>query len=164
MTSDFNSRSMDSRPSDFNDGAEEILMNTSFEIEAPGQNEGDDRSGCTTPESHKDSCHGYGAFGQGAPIIRDKYPEPSPPDLEQTSDSSNDNPGNINVLSPKRKIRDEDDTLRSVFQDITNVQVASVPAIELLPLKRRKFGKQSELFEGGLVRFLAKVVQEIAIA
>jgi hypothetical protein len=55
-------------------------------------------------------------------------------------------------------------TLRSVFQDITNVQVASVPAIELPPLKRRKFGKQSELFEGGLVRFLAKVVQEIAIA
>jgi hypothetical protein len=54
-------------------------------------------------------------------------------------------------------------TLHSVFQDITNVQVASVPAIELLPLKCRKFGKQSKLFEGGLVQFLAKVIQEIAI-
>jgi hypothetical protein len=85
---------MDSHPSDFNDGAEEILMNTSFEIGAPGQNKGDDWSGCTTLESHKDSCHKYGAFGQGIPIyscscyiyskiIRDKYPELSPSDLEQ---------------------------------------------------------------------------------
>lgn len=85
---------MDSRPSDFNDGAEDILMNNSFKIEAQRGNEGDDQSRCSTPESHKDTCDGFGVGGQGAPIYscgcynyremrRYKYPSPSHPDLEQ---------------------------------------------------------------------------------
>jgi flagellar hook-basal body complex protein FliE len=55
-------------------------------------------------------------------------------------------------------------TQQSVFQDTTNVQVASVLAIDLPPSKRRKLGKQPESFEGGLVQSLSKVVQEVAVA
>jgi hypothetical protein len=93
---DFDSRSMDSRPSDFNDGAEDILMNADFKIEAPRRGEEDNRSRCSTPESHRNSCLGGQGHGQGAPVYscgcykhrvmaRYKYPEPQPEpsDLEQ---------------------------------------------------------------------------------
>ncbi|KAG1883548.1 uncharacterized protein F5891DRAFT_990650 [Suillus fuscotomentosus] len=171
--SDWDSRSMDSRPSDFNDGAEDILMNNSFKIEAQRGNEGDDQSRCSTPESHKDSCNGFGVGGQGAPVYscgcynyeetrRYKYPSPSHPDLE-TLNSGNHDHKNVDVLSSKRKIRDENDTPRSLFRDVTNAQVASVPASEPPPSKRKKLGTQSELFEGGLVQSLAKVTEEVAV-
>ncbi|KAG2135841.1 hypothetical protein DEU56DRAFT_913226 [Suillus clintonianus] len=170
--SDWDSHSMDSRPSDFNDGAEAILMNTSFKIEALEGGEGDNLSRCSTPESHKD-CHGYNSNGQGAPVYSCgcyKYSEmeryknpPSHPDLEQALESGNDDPDNIDVLSPKRKTCNEDDTPRNFFQDITNMRAASMPAIELPPLKRRKLESQSKLFEGGLTQSLAQVAQEVAV-
>ncbi|KAG1855141.1 hypothetical protein C8R48DRAFT_675440 [Suillus tomentosus] len=166
--SDWDSRSVDSRPSDFNDGAEAILMNTSFKMETPN---GDDQSRGSTPESHKD-CHEYPGHGQGAPVYscscykyremeRYKFLKYSPPDPEHALESGNDNPIIIDVLNAKRKIRDENDnTLHSSFQDITNVQAASVPVIELPPAKRRKLRRQSELSER---KSLAKVAQEIAV-
>jgi hypothetical protein len=90
--SDWDSRSVDSRPSDFNDGAEAILMNTDLMIEAHRGREGDDR--CTTPEGHIDYDYQYAAHGQGAPAYscgcynysmmeRYKSPKTSPPGLEQ---------------------------------------------------------------------------------
>lgn len=42
--------------------------------------------------------------------------------------------------------------------DVTNARATSVPIIELPPEKRRKIGRNFELFEGGL---LAKVMQEV---
>lgn len=54
-------------------------------------------------------------------------------------------------------------TPRSLFRDVTNAQVASVPASKPSPSKRKKLGTQSELFEGGLVQSLAKVAEEVAV-
>jgi hypothetical protein len=83
MTLDSYSCIIDSRPSDFTNGAEAILVN----------GVGNGLSRCSTPESHRD-CHEHGAYGQGAPIYscgcynyseleRYKDPKPSPLDLEQ---------------------------------------------------------------------------------
>jgi hypothetical protein len=92
--SDWDSRSMATRPSDFKDGAEIILMNTSSKIEAQGGDDGDSQSRSSTPESHKEFCLGSGAYGQGAPVYscgcyrysemrRYTHIQPSPPNLEQ---------------------------------------------------------------------------------
>jgi hypothetical protein len=94
LDSDSDSRSMDSRPSDFNDGAEVILTNADFKIEAPRTGEEANQSRSSTPESHKNFCDNYQGHGQGAPVYscgcyrykdmaRYKCPEPSPSDLEQ---------------------------------------------------------------------------------
>ncbi|KAG2035447.1 hypothetical protein BDR03DRAFT_1012621 [Suillus americanus] len=171
--SDWDSRSMDSRPSNFNDGAEAILMNTDFNIEAPRGGKGDDQSRCSTPESHKD-CQEHNGHGQGGPVYscgcynygaleRNKYLKLLLPELEQALESSNSDPGNNSVSSPKRKIHDENDTLRNFFQDITDVRAASVPVIELPPSKRTKLGRKSKLFKGELTQSIAKVAQEIVV-
>ncbi|KAG1907216.1 uncharacterized protein F5891DRAFT_974969 [Suillus fuscotomentosus] len=57
--SDTESSSADSRPSDFNDGAEAIL-NTTFGAHRAGK--GVHRSRSSTPQSHKDSCPGPDRF------------------------------------------------------------------------------------------------------
>jgi hypothetical protein len=93
LDSDWDSRSVDSCPSDFNDGAEDILLDANFKV--PSRGEEDNQSLCSTPESHK-NCHEYNAHGQGASVYscgcykyremtRYKYPEPSPSpsDLQQ---------------------------------------------------------------------------------
>lgn len=65
--SDTESSSADSRPSDFNDGAEVILINTTFGAHRAGK--GVHRSRSSTPQSHKDSCPGPGqSHGQGGPV------------------------------------------------------------------------------------------------
>ncbi|KIK31834.1 hypothetical protein CY34DRAFT_19521 [Suillus luteus UH-Slu-Lm8-n1] len=139
--SDWDSSSMDSRPSGFNDGAEAILMNANFEIDAPGGGEEDNQSG-SSPESHK-GCQRHDGHGQGAPAL-----EPL-----------NGNLGNIDESSLKRKMRDENETLH--IRDITNAWEASVPAIELPPSKRMKLDKPSESFEERLARSRVKIVQEV---
>ncbi|KAG1871904.1 hypothetical protein C8R48DRAFT_786384 [Suillus tomentosus] len=53
------SSSADSWPSDFNDGAEAILINTTFGAHRAGK--GIHRSRSSTPQSHKDSCLGPAA-------------------------------------------------------------------------------------------------------
>ncbi|KAG2128421.1 hypothetical protein BD769DRAFT_1387465 [Suillus cothurnatus] len=83
-----------------------------------------------------------------------------PPDGEQALESGNDHLGNIDMLRPKQKKREENNTLHSFFEDTTNVWAASVPATGLSPLKRRKLRRQSEMFEEGSI---AKVAQEIAV-
>ncbi|KAG1763583.1 hypothetical protein EDD22DRAFT_952189, partial [Suillus occidentalis] len=87
--------------------------------------------------------------------------QPSPPNLEQALDSGNDDHKNTDALSSKRKIRDKSDALHSPFQDVTNAQVASVPAIKSPPSKRRKLRKRSEIIEAGLIQSLAKVAEEV---
>ncbi|KAG2749136.1 hypothetical protein P692DRAFT_20874197 [Suillus brevipes Sb2] len=168
--SDSDSRSVDSRPSIFNDGAEAILADTIFKVEAPSGREGDNQSRSSTPESHKD-CKGN-AHGQGAPVYScgcykykrmDSYQYFNQPQSPyQPLEFSDSDPGDIVALSPKRKIRDDNDTLSNVFQDITNVRAASEPVIKLRPSKRRKLVIHSELLEGGLAQSLAEVAHEIA--
>jgi hypothetical protein len=51
--------------------------------------------------------------------------------------------------------------LHSPFQDATNAQVASVPAIKSPPSKCRKLRKRSEIIEAGLIQSLAKVAEEV---
>lgn len=59
--------SIDSRSSDFNDGAEAILKNTTSETRTAGKGVHCSRS--ATPQSHKDSCPGPGqSHGQGGPV------------------------------------------------------------------------------------------------
>ncbi|KAG1862612.1 hypothetical protein F4604DRAFT_1683762 [Suillus subluteus] len=164
LDSDWDSHSMDSRPSDFNNGAEVILMNADFEIEAPRRDEEDNRSRCSTLESHRKYCHEYHGHGQGAPVYscgcyiysqipRYKYPkpEPSPSDLEQASEAGNGDGDSedIGASSLKRKILHGDDTVDSISRDITAMWEVSVPNIKLLPSKHRKLGRQSESFEEG---------------
>ncbi|KAG1863505.1 hypothetical protein C8R48DRAFT_773560 [Suillus tomentosus] len=167
LDSDWDSRSMDSRPSDFNDGAEAILMNASIEIEIPT---GDDQSRGSTPESHKD-CHEYRAYGQGAPVYscgcyryremeRYKVLKLSPPDLEQALESGDGDFEDVDGLGLKRKIRNENDTVHS---DITNVRAASGPATKLPPSKRRNLGRQSESFKGELTQSLGKIAHEFVV-
>ncbi|KAG1760682.1 hypothetical protein EDD22DRAFT_954766 [Suillus occidentalis] len=116
----------DSCPSDFNDGAEDILLDANFKV--PKRGEEVNQSPCSTPESHK-NCHEYNVHGQGASVYscgcykyremtRYKYrePSPSPSDLQQASKSGNGDSGDIHALSLKRKISDEDDmSARSGF-------------------------------------------------
>ncbi|KAG1885131.1 hypothetical protein F4604DRAFT_1676530 [Suillus subluteus] len=56
MLPDTNSYSVDSRPSDFNDGAEAILIDATLEAQRVGKSIHHSRS--STPQSHKDSCPG----------------------------------------------------------------------------------------------------------
>ncbi|KAG1736180.1 hypothetical protein EDD22DRAFT_852292 [Suillus occidentalis] len=149
--SDSGPRSVSSHPSDFNDGAEAILVDTIFKVEAPSGREGDNQSRSSTPESHKD-CKYYNAHGQAAPVYSCgcyKY-------------KKMDRFEYFNQPQSPYQIRDDNDTLSNVFQDITNVQAASEPVIKLRPLKRRKLGIHSELLEGGLAQSLAEVAHEIA--
>ncbi|KAG1896063.1 uncharacterized protein F5891DRAFT_983766 [Suillus fuscotomentosus] len=135
LDSDWDSRSMDSHPSDFNDGAEAILMNTSIEIEIPT---GDDQSRGSTPESHKD-CHEYYVYGQGAPVYscgcyryremeRYKVLKLSPPDLEQALESGDGDFEDVNGLGLKRKIRNENDRH---YQHVSSIRARhETPAIK----------------------------------
>lgn len=97
--SDWNSHSMDSHSSNFNDQAEAILMNANFEIDAPRGGEEDNQLGSTS-ESHKGCQRNYG-HGQGASIYscscydykkmaRYKYLNTSPPDPDQACHSCAD--------------------------------------------------------------------------
>ncbi|KAG1754683.1 hypothetical protein EDD22DRAFT_844773 [Suillus occidentalis] len=172
LDSDWDSRSMDSRPSDFNDGAEVLLTNADFEIEAPRTGEEANQSRSSTPESHKNFCNNYQGHGQGATVYscgcyrykdmaRYKCPEPLPSDLEQASETGNGDSDVIGALSLKRKILHGNDTAHSISRDITTVWEVSVPGIELPQSKRRKLERQSESFEEGPPRSLIKVAKEV---
>ncbi|KAG1890296.1 hypothetical protein F4604DRAFT_1673740 [Suillus subluteus] len=170
--------SNDSRSSDFNDGSEAILAYAeSFE----------NRSNRSTPESHW-GCTRYHGHRQGAPehscgcykhnVTRWVEPEPLPADNEQAfqlADEFGLGAKQHEQLEPqleapscgledtdesrRKRKRSEDDSAPSNFShDVTNIRATSVPVIELWPEKRRKIGRNFELFEGGL---LAKVMQEV---
>ncbi|KAG1759738.1 hypothetical protein EDD22DRAFT_849043 [Suillus occidentalis] len=179
LDSDWDSRSIDSRRSDFNDGAEAILMNADFKIEAP-RGEEDNRSRCSTPESHRNSCHGYHGYGQGALVYscgcykykemaRYKYPEPEPEpepsNLEQASEvgGGDDDSKGIGASSLKWKILHEDDIVHSISRDITAMSEALLPDTKLPPSKRRKLGRQFELFEEVPTQDLIKLAKEVVI-
>ncbi|KAG2739247.1 hypothetical protein P692DRAFT_20881944 [Suillus brevipes Sb2] len=173
MPSDWDSCSADSRPSDFNDGAEEILRGANLEIEVPKTGEEDNR--CSTPESHKD-CTGYNAHGQGTSVYscgcykyremaRYKYrkPSPSPSDLQQASESGNGNFGDIRAISLKQKAPDENDTSDDISREITAMwepSVPSVPDINVQSSKRRKIGGLESLEE---TRSLLKIAKEVVV-
>ncbi|KAG1848142.1 hypothetical protein C8R48DRAFT_677346 [Suillus tomentosus] len=169
MPSDYSSHSTnDSRPSDFNDGAEAILMNTDFGFE--------DCSRRSTPESHF-GCHGYG-HGQGGPVYSCGcykhdcngfgrfQSEPSSPDTEQACqladakfraehpellEAQGGDHNNADAPCSKRKWSEDDG-------DVTNMRATSVPIVELPPKKRTRIERKSESFEG---ESLAKIMQEV---
>ncbi|KAG1907713.1 uncharacterized protein F5891DRAFT_974374 [Suillus fuscotomentosus] len=145
MSSDCDTHTNDSRPSDFNDGADAILAYANFKFE------GSRRS---TPESHF-GCPGS-AHGQGAPVyscgcykynILERFkPSPSPPDNEQAFQLADE----FGAEQPKP-------IPRNFGQD---VRATSVPVVELQPpVKHRKIERKFELFEGESA--LAKVMQEV---
>lgn len=111
MSSDTDSdSSIDSRPSDFNDGAETILKNAASETQKAGKGVHCSRS--ATPQSHKDMCPGPGqSHGQGGPVYSCRcyaYSElsnlnRSPPDLEHFTDRYRMEPGEDGELCLKRK-------------------------------------------------------------
>ncbi|KAG1787337.1 uncharacterized protein HD556DRAFT_1312799 [Suillus plorans] len=171
MSSDYSSDNS-SRPSDFNDGAEAILMNTDFGFE--------DHSGRSTPESHI-GCPGYG-HGQGGPVyscgcykhnlngFARFQSEPSSLDTQQAcqladakfraahpkllgahgDDHNNDDSGGS---GSKRKWSEDDG-------DVTNMRATSVPIVELPPEKRTRIEGKFESFEGESPA-LAKIMQEV---
>ncbi|KAG1748423.1 uncharacterized protein EDB91DRAFT_1079384 [Suillus paluster] len=138
----------------------------------------DDGSRSATPESHKAECIGYQSHGQGAPSYSCghykysrsegfKCSQPSQPDLE-TSDKlleQGQRKGSENAdklpSHPKRKRSDSNDTLSNFSKDLTNVQAASMPAMEVL-WKRRKLGQESK-FDCRESLALAKVAGDIAV-
>ncbi|KAG1902234.1 uncharacterized protein F5891DRAFT_978936 [Suillus fuscotomentosus] len=168
FNSDSDSCSMDSHSSDFNDGAEVILMDADFKIEAPGGGEGDSQSRSSTPESHKD-CGGpeYCAYGQGChayscgcynyrEMERYKYLKLSPPDLVEQCVLSF-------FINPVNEVLTTAQTLHSSSRDITDMQTGSVPDIKLPLSKCRKLGEQSESFKGGLAQSLVEIRQEVVV-
>ncbi|KAG1904884.1 uncharacterized protein F5891DRAFT_1184306 [Suillus fuscotomentosus] len=173
MSSDCDTHTNDSHPSDFNDGADAILAYANFKFE------GSRRS---TPESHF-GCPGS-AHGQGAPVyscgcykynILERFkPSPSPPDNEQAFQLADEfgaeqpkpqlevqdgDHYNGDARHSKRKRSDDHDDVipRNFGQD---VRATSVPVVELQPpVKHRKIERKFELFEGESA--LAKVMQEV---
>ncbi|KAG1898640.1 uncharacterized protein F5891DRAFT_981787 [Suillus fuscotomentosus] len=176
MSSDCDTLSNDSRPSDFNDGLEAILANADlFE----------NHSNRSTPESHQ-GCTRHPGHGQGAPVYscgcykHDTLsggfePDDWPPNNEQAFQlvdefqlgaeqheqpepqleaPSQDGLEDADESHRKRKRSEDNGTPCNLGRDVTNARATSVPIIKLPPEKRRKIG----IFEGGLV---AKVMQEV---
>ncbi|KAG1906198.1 uncharacterized protein F5891DRAFT_1182417 [Suillus fuscotomentosus] len=152
MSSDCDTLSNDSHPSDFNDGLEAILANADlFE----------NHSNRSTPESTRDAL-GILAMGKALQYIHafqlvDEFQlgaeqhEQLEPQLEAPSQ---DGLEDADESHQKRKRSEDNGTPCNLGRDVTNARATSVPIIELPPEKRRKIG----IFEGGLV---AKVMQEV---
>ncbi|KIK37847.1 hypothetical protein CY34DRAFT_108927 [Suillus luteus UH-Slu-Lm8-n1] len=114
--------SIDSRSSDFNDGAEAILKNTTSETRTAGKGVHCSRS--ATPQSHKDSCPGPGqSHGQGGPVYScGCYAY----NLEHFTDRYQMGRGEDGELCLKQKRSQYDwyNAMNSVDQDITNGEKA----------------------------------------
>ncbi|KAG1785970.1 uncharacterized protein HD556DRAFT_1450171 [Suillus plorans] len=171
MSSDSDTRTNDSRPSDFNDAQDAILSGyANLEFESSRR---------STPESHF-GCLGSGG-GQSAPayscgcykhvisLLKRIKSSPSPPDNEQAFQLADDfgaeqpkpqleaqdgDHYNADARRSKRKRSDDHDDVipRNFGQDMTSMRATSVPVVERQPpVKRRKIGRSA----------LAKVMQEV---
>ncbi|KAG2120576.1 uncharacterized protein F5147DRAFT_647051 [Suillus discolor] len=178
MSSDSDTLSHDSRPSNFNDGAEAILANAILFENRSNRSTPESHWGCTRCPGHGQSAPVYscGCYKHNVALLREFELEDWPPD-EQVFQLVDEGAEQHEPLEPrlevpsrdggledadeshrKRKRSEDDSTPRNLGHDITNIRATSVPIIELPSEKHRKIGRNFELSEGGL---LAKVMQEV---